>query len=232
VITRTAVRVASAVLVITALGVLGGLLIKGPLSSLVARDLDTPARTFALHHTSSERTQFADRVSSLGSAAVTGSVAAAVAAAWWIRTRNARAAVLLVSAFAGAAVVAGVVKFAVHRRPVSGSTSALTPGTFPSGHTLFAVAVYGVLAVLVVRAPAARAIRIFGTGTLAALIVAVAAARVYLLQHYLSDVLASIVLGVALIASVSALIGTDLVSAAVVDAHEKGEREKLGGVAP
>ena len=141
------------------------------------------------------------RVSPFGSVRGAGSVVAVVALAWWLCTRNARPALALVMAFVGALAVTFAVKYGVHRSPQSGVTSRFTPGTFPSGHTLVALAVYGTLAVLIVRANVrARLLRsLLAALALLGLAIAVAGGRVYLLDHYLSDVIGSFILGVALI---------------------------------
>jgi undecaprenyl-diphosphatase len=90
---------------------------------------------------------------------------------------------------------------------MSGPTPRFTPGTFPSGHTLFAVAVYGSVAFLVARANGWRVVRAVVVAMLVAVIVAIGLARIYLLDHYASDVLGSLVLGVALICAQWVILG-------------------------
>ena len=119
---------------------------------------------------------------------------------WWLCTRNVRPALALIMAFVGALAVTFAVKYGVHRSPQSGPTSRFTAGTFPSGHTLVALAVYGTMAVLIIRANVrARLLRVLAAVALLGLAIAVAGGRVYLLDHYLSDVIGSFILGVALI---------------------------------
>jgi undecaprenyl-diphosphatase len=207
-VAKTCVRLALAVFAIAAVGVLLGRLVVGPLASWVTRDVDAPARLFSLHHENGALTASAARIGAAGSAWVSGSVAAVVALGWWLRTRNPRPAIVLVTAFLGAAAVTLAVKYGVHRSPASHATPRLSPGSFPSGHALFALAVYGTLAVLIVGATGrARAIRVSAAFALGGVTIAVACGRVYLLDHYLSDVVGSFVLGVALIAASVGIVG-------------------------
>jgi undecaprenyl-diphosphatase len=194
------------VLTVAAVGLLLGRLVVGPLEGPVSRDIDTPARSLSLDHPNPSIDRVAADVSTLGNATVSGTVGVAAAALWWLRTRNARPALILFATFTGALVVAVLVKFGVHRSPASGPTRSLS-GTFPSGHTLFAVAVYGTLAILFMRATRLPvALRMIVTLLLVVIPIAVGWARVYRLDHYLSDVLASVVLGMALVAGVLAVI--------------------------
>lgn len=198
---RVLVRVAAAIIGVAAFGVFLGRLVVGPLSSWVTHSLDTPARTFSLDHSNTWLTRLAEDVSPLGSAAVTGAVAIVVALVWWYRTRNVRPALVLAMTFVGALVVALMVKYGVHRSPASGPTPRFSPGTFPSGHTLFATAVYGSVAVLLLRARGLAPLRALLGLLLVALPLAVGGARTYLLVHFASDVVGGIVLGMALIAA-------------------------------
>jgi undecaprenyl-diphosphatase len=69
--------------------------------------------------------------------------------------------------------------------------------SFPSGHAMVSIAVYGAVAVVIlrrVRTPAARAALI---GGVALLVGSIGFSRVYLGAHYVSDVLAGISLGLA-----------------------------------
>jgi undecaprenyl-diphosphatase len=197
-----------AVFGIALFGVFLGRLVVGPLASWVTRDVDTPARLFSLHHENSALTTGAKRISPAGSAWVAGSVAAVVAVGWWLRTRNPRPAIVLGTAFLGAAVVTLAVKYGVHRSPASHPTPRFSPGTFPSGHTLFALSVYGTIAVLIVDGKGrARPLRAAAAVAFVGVTVAVACGRVYLLDHYFSDVVGGLVLGVALIAASVGIVG-------------------------
>jgi undecaprenyl-diphosphatase len=202
--------VSAAVLAVAAAGVVLGRLVVGPLASWLDHTVDAPARSFSLDHSSAGLTRVAKDVSVFGRAAVTGSVAAVVGFVWWHRTRNARPALVLATAFAGALSVALMVKYGVHRSPAAGPTPRFSPGTFPSGHALFATAVYGAIAVLLLRAKGLAPIRTLLAVMLVALSFAVDGSRIYLLDHYASDVLGGGLLGIALIAGALTIFGCQL----------------------
>jgi membrane-associated phospholipid phosphatase len=208
-VAKSCARIALAVSGIAVFGVvLGRLFVGGPLSSWVTRDVDAPARRFSVDHENAALTAGAEHISAAGNAWVAGSVAVVIALGWWIRTRDPRPAFVLVSAFLGAGVVTIAVKYGVRRAPASHPTSRVWAGSFPSGHTLFALSVYGALAVLIIRGKSRTLpLRVAVAVAFLAVPVAVACGRVYLLDHYLSDVAGSLVLGVALIAASVAIVG-------------------------
>jgi undecaprenyl-diphosphatase len=197
----------AALIVIAAAGDFLGHLITGPFSSWVYHEVDIPARTFSTDHSSAGLARGARRVGAFGSVGLAGFVAVVAGGLWWLRTRNPRPALCLVSAFAGAGFLTVVVKYAVNRTPASGPLPSFSAGTFPSGHELFALTVYGTLAVLAVRSQGPWPLRWPLAVALAVLIVGVGLARVYLLDHFVSDVIGSIVLGVTWIAVVAVILG-------------------------
>jgi membrane-associated phospholipid phosphatase len=188
--------------VIAVFGIAIGRAITGPLDSFVTHHFDTPIRTFVTRQNEPVWHHLLAHVSALGTAFVTGAVAVVTGGVWSARTRRPTAARQCATAFVGAALLTIIVKFGVHRDPASGPLPSFTAGSFPSGHALFAVSVYGTIAVLTLRSSLPRAIRV----TVATLIVVVALAvgwsRVFLLDHYASDVVGSLVLGVAWVAVV------------------------------
>jgi undecaprenyl-diphosphatase len=125
----------------------------------------------------------------IGGAAVAAVLAVAV-------LRRLRAAVLIVLAVAGetlmfmtAASITGR-----ERPPVQPLDAQLPPtSSFPSGHTAAAVALYGAIALIVVASTRAWW-RWLVLATAVALVVLVAASRLYRGAHHPSDVLASLVL--------------------------------------
>ena len=95
-----------------------------------------------------------------------------------------------------------IVKLAVHReRPtLSGLAAALKTYSFPSGHTLAASVIYGVIpAYLMSRARPWKRQVVIGFAAFF-LVTLVAFSRVYLGVHYVSDVLAAMAEGVAWLA--------------------------------
>jgi undecaprenyl-diphosphatase len=69
--------------------------------------------------------------------------------------------------------------------------------SFPSGHALYAVTLVACATVLV-RAGAGWALRVALVGIAVAAVAVIAATRVYLHAHYLTDVLAGVGLGTAI----------------------------------
>ena len=136
-----------------------GLLVRGPLSAWTDHEIDNPARSFSEAHNNETAVSLSRRLDDLGEACVTGAIAIVAEAVLWGRRRTSRPALLLASSFVGAVFVTVVVKRAVSRQPASGPIPRFSPGTFPSGHTLFALTVYGCLAVLVLRSGAPAFVR-------------------------------------------------------------------------
>ena len=157
--------------------------------------------------TTRPRSRVSRRLGVLGDARVTGAIAVVAGAVLWGRRRTPRPALLLASGFLGAVFVTVVVKRAVNRQPASGPIPLFSPGTFPSGHTLFALTVYGCLAVLVLRSGAPAFVRWATASVLLGTSVAIGLARVYLLDHFLTDVVGSILLGITWVVVAAALIG-------------------------
>jgi membrane-associated phospholipid phosphatase len=183
--------------VIAACGIALGRIITGPAAVVVARDIDTPVRDFVTRPHDHVWHDLLAHVSAFGTASVTAAIAGLAGLLWWRRLRNPMVAVQLATAFAGAAMLTIVVKFGVNRDPVSGPIAKFAAGTFPSGHTLFAVSVYGMIGALVLRSSAPRVVGVPVAAVLAGLTLAVGWSRVYLLDHYASDVVGSVLIGVA-----------------------------------
>jgi membrane-associated phospholipid phosphatase len=114
----------------------------------------------------------------------------AVAFLWWRRRQT--DALFVALAFLGAQVLSTGMKLGFRReRPFFPDPLANeSTFSFPSGHSLVSLAVYGSIALLLareVRKPAWRALLFAGT---AVLVLAIGFSRLYLGVHFLSDVLA------------------------------------------
>jgi undecaprenyl-diphosphatase len=72
--------------------------------------------------------------------------------------------------------------------------------SYPSGHVLEAVTIYGIIAVLVWRSSLPRIVRIAVPIVFTAIIILVAIARVAVGEHYPSDVLAGLLAGIGFVA--------------------------------
>jgi membrane-associated phospholipid phosphatase len=141
-------------------------------------------------------------VTHLGSAAVLGPLALAAAVTLVLRSRPA-AAVFVLAAFAGSQLLDQALKFVFRRaRPTLDDPFVqLTTYAFPSGHAFGATATYGALALLLASAAHSRRQRALACAGAAAVVLLVAASRVALGVHYLLDVVAGIVAGVAVVSA-------------------------------
>jgi undecaprenyl-diphosphatase len=114
-------------------------------------------------------------------------------------TRDRLAALLLLSASAGAIGWTSVLKNLIEReRPPLSSRLVVTSGySFPSGHSLASAALLMAFAVIVCRHLQSRLQQVTVFSALGLLMCAVAASRVYLGVHYFSDVVAGTSFGLA-----------------------------------
>jgi undecaprenyl-diphosphatase len=92
-----------------------------------------------------------------------------------------------------------LLKFVVHRaRPhFNDPILSLTSYSFPSGHTMMATVLYGVLAAFLISKTPRRPWRVLIVAVAGCLILLVGFSRIYLGAHYLSDVLAALAEGLA-----------------------------------
>jgi membrane-associated phospholipid phosphatase len=112
----------------------------------------------------------------------------------WQRRWGAAAALILIAG--GAQILNDILKATFHRtrpEPVAGFIQA-QQFSFPSGHAMESAAFYGFLAYLVWRLTrgAVRAMAVTG---LALLVIAIGISRIYLQDHFLSDVIAGYMAG-------------------------------------
>jgi undecaprenyl-diphosphatase len=130
---------------------------------------------------------------------------------WLLYKRQWREAILVIIVLA--IVTAGseaVKQFIARPRPPGYNSSVLgVVYSFPSGHVLEAITIYGMIAVLVWHSSLARAVKLIVPIIFTIIIVFVAIARVATGDHYPSDVLAGAVAGIAFVAFFSWL--TDVI---------------------
>jgi undecaprenyl-diphosphatase len=165
------------------------------------RTWDVPIQRFVEANRTETLTALVQTVSRFGSTIVVLGLAAALAL---LVSRRCRAvSVAIVVATAGRPLLEWTLKALVDRdRP---DFDRLVPGngpSFPSGHPMAAVALYGFLPVVVALYTHRRAI-VYATWALTVTLVAgIAASRVYLGVHWFSDIIASIVLGAFLLIAI------------------------------
>jgi membrane-associated phospholipid phosphatase len=121
----------------------------------------------------------------------------AVAILW--RRRERTDALFVALAFVGAQVLSNGMKLGFRRERPFFPDPLATESTFsfPSGHALVSIAVYGAIALVLARqlpSPGQQALLVAGT---AVLVLAIGFSRLYLGVHFLSDVLAGFAAGIA-----------------------------------
>jgi undecaprenyl-diphosphatase len=196
---------------VAALAVLSGaafLLLGGLVASrwepLVSDDLAVEHRvhSWALGHPAAVDT--AQVITTLGSPVAVDVVAALVVAALLLGGLLRPALVVVLARVVELGVETGVKFFVGRPRPVlEHPLATATSFSFPSGHAAGSAAVYGVLALLLLRAAATaapdralpRRVVPVAVAAILAFAVAVAASRVVLGVHFPSDVVAGLVLG-------------------------------------
>ena len=202
---RSVVRVIAGVVVVGAAlfwfaSILRGVLTDGAVAG-ADRRLHNTLRLFhspALHI-------FYSSISDLAGVLFIVPLAIGVAVLFWVHQRRYEAKIF-VAAIAGAEIAAVLLKYLVHR-PRPADAAALIGGpSFPSGHTLTATAVYGILMFVLLREKPRTWWHIVSGLFLLAIILLVPMSRVYLGLHWPHDVMASLALGVAWLGCLTMLV--------------------------
>jgi membrane-associated phospholipid phosphatase len=194
---------ASAALLLAWAGLLGMVLAQEGL----AED-DAPLLGWLVSHRSGALTSLFEAISSTpldGAAAVLG---AGLVALVTVRARSVRPVLVLGGSVGGAVLLAELVKGAVGRaRPATATMLGVPesgPG-FPSAHTLVFTALAGAVALVVWRTSSSTGVRAVAVTGAAVASAAMGASRLYLGDHWFTDVLASYALAGAVLAAVAAL---------------------------
>jgi undecaprenyl-diphosphatase len=170
--------------------------------------LDHAARALARQRTVPALVAALEAVTVLGSVSMAPVlVLLALAALWWPRLRA--PAVPLLLACAGAGVLDQLLKQAFPRlRPLPFSGAAPSGlSSFPSGHALFALSLYGTLAWLIAARLSRTSSRACVWAGATFLILAIGLSRVCLGVHYVTDVLAGYAAGLAWVSVVLMAVG-------------------------
>jgi membrane-associated phospholipid phosphatase len=182
-----------------ALAVLGGAVF-GTIAFMVRSDTglagaDRSVATWGADHATDASSFVIDAVTQLGS---TGTVVVILALVAVVEYRRAPSRYLVpflaLTALTTSAVVAGIKALAQRVRPDVGVLAPFGGASFPSGHAATAAACFAAIALLVGRrrSPAVHA---YLAGGAAAIAAAVAASRVLLGVHWLTDVVAGLAVG-------------------------------------
>jgi undecaprenyl-diphosphatase len=170
-------------------------LFKGPITRSDQRFSDQ-VNSYNLRHPDALR--IARMVSQLGSTLVLAGIVLAVTVYLAAFHRRRRQALFLVTTSVLGLLLNNLLKVLVGRaRPHFATTTSTAFGSsFPSGHAMNSTVVYGCL--LILAWPRLRTVgRLLAAAVTVILVLAIAASRVVLTVHYVSDVVAGMVLGLA-----------------------------------
>lgn len=157
--------------------------------------LDASAAEWGAEHATPATTEVLEAVTQLGSTKVVAAVAAVVALVAWARRREVGVAAFLAVVVIGQMALSNGIKLAVGRdRPAVMPLVHATGLSFPSGHATAAAAVATALAFVLGRRRGRLARTVLALAAVAVIAV-VAATRVLLGVHWLTDVVAGVLLG-------------------------------------
>ena len=157
--------------------------------------IDARVAAWAFRHASPMSTHVLDVVTQFGSISTVIALCVVLAVAETIRERTVWVVVFLLAVVGGEELLTTTVKDLVDRlRPTFNPAAATLGPSFPSGHSATAAAFYATAALLLGRWRG-RPVRAVLAGLAAGIAVAVAASRVLLDVHWLSDVIAGLALG-------------------------------------
>jgi membrane-associated phospholipid phosphatase len=186
--------------------------------------LDSAVAVWLHTHATGLATGVMSAVTRLGGADVLLAVTLVAVLALLLRRRVAHAA-LMAAALAGGEALNWALKAAFERpRPAFSDPLATAAGfSFPSGHAMVSLTVYGALAFVIAAGVKSHRTQALVVGSALALVLAIGFSRVYLGVHYVSDVLAGFSAGLAW------LILCALVLLAAAWLRDRRDRARLPG---
>ncbi len=198
---RTDPAVSTGLALTAAVGLMiaGGLVI-GVLALLVrsngtVKSIDSSAADWGSEHATHTATRILTWITDLGDWPVVPLIAVPILIYELRRAPNRYVLPFLIVVFAGDKLVTTGIKELVDRaRPTLNPIAETLGPSFPSGHSSTAASFYAALALIIARGRSAR-VRALLAGVAAAIAVAVASSRVLLDVHWLSDVIAGVMLG-------------------------------------
>ncbi|MCH9828702.1 MAG: phosphatase PAP2 family protein [Gammaproteobacteria bacterium] len=145
-------------------------------------------------------------VSALGSSTLVWFFTPLFAVLFWLAGDIRAALCLLIGSVVGAGLGDRLKRLTNRTRPEL-SKYAYFGSSFPSSHTLMATGLYGTAALLFVRLQVWPSVEWFLVAAAALIIGAVGVSRVVLRVHYLSDVVAGLIVGLSIVVAVGLLYG-------------------------
>jgi undecaprenyl-diphosphatase len=191
----TGLALTAAVAMVIVGGVVVGLLAYLVRGNAALASLDSSVAQWGNDHATTLSTRLITWVTDLGNWPVAPLIAVPVLVHEWRRRPNRSLVAFMVLVFAGDKLVTNAIKYLIDRsRPTLNPIAHTLGPSFPSGHASTAASFYAALALILARGRSAR-VRAFLAGGAVAIAVAVAASRVLLDVHWLSDVVAGLMLG-------------------------------------
>jgi hypothetical protein len=158
-------------------------------------EVDSSVATWAYVNASAGSLHATLVVTSFGDTLVVSALALVLMTVLWLRQHNGRAVLFIAAVVIGNAGMTIAVKLLMDRaRPTLNPIAHLLGPSFPSGHASMAAAFYAAAALLLASGRSRTATALIG-GSAVGIAVAVAASRVFLDVHWLSDVIAGLAFG-------------------------------------
>ena len=192
--------------------------------------LDASAAAWGAEHANPTSTRVLDLVTWLGATVTVLSVSVALGVLEWVERRRLAVLAFLVMVVAGQNLIANLVKVLVDRaRPPVPHLAPSSGFSFPSGHTAAAAATWAAVALVLGRGRPLPVKAWLGAGA-ALLTVAVAASRVLLGVHWLTDVIGGAALGFGWFVVCSVAFGGALLHFGAPAERVEAEEARLSGV--
>jgi membrane-associated phospholipid phosphatase len=193
--TTTGLALTVAVVVIALGAVLAGILLIMIRTDTGLARWDPGAARFGARHATDMSTSALRALTQLGGTGGVILVAVVVAALEWRRSRSWTPVLFLTVVMGGVSIVFNLTKWAVDRaRPDFERLVGFSSSSFPSGHSATAAAMWAAFALLLSRRRSVTTRSVLA-GVAAGVAVAVAASRVLLGVHWLTDVIAGLAIG-------------------------------------
>jgi membrane-associated phospholipid phosphatase len=191
---------------------------------------DASAAAWGAEHATPFSTRLLGLITWLGATVTVLSVTVALGVLEWLRRRRLAVLAFLVMVAVGQNLIANTVKELVDRpRPPVPHLASSSGFSFPSGHTAAAAATWAAVALVLGRGRPLRVKALLATGA-ALLTVAVAASRVLLGVHWLTDVIGGAALGFGWFAVCSVAFGGALLHFGAPAERVEAEEARLSGV--
>lgn len=193
--TTTGLALTSAVLTLVAAATVIGVLAAMVRTNGALVHADARVSSWAAQHATTSSTPILRFVSQFGGALVVIPLAVAVAVLESLRARTRAVWAFLLLVVGGQFLLANTIKYFVDRaRPTLHQLTGFSGKSFPSGHATAAAATYAAFALLLARRRSLNT-KAISAGSAAAIAIIIAGTRVLLGVHWLTDVVAGLVLG-------------------------------------